>query len=180
MLRAGVNAPPSALGMLRALPTAPSKLRPHLPPCALGKCKHFSPPAYLIRSLGGLVEKKTGESEKAPRPRPKLSHNLLEPRTSRALTAAAAALGPRGPASSMPCPPPSTNPRTDCASAARLGFGTRHAHRVVLLPPAKSAPGISVCKGAWAGEAYVPPVYEWPWRGSWGLEESLLPGGRIK
>lgn len=81
---------------------------PHLSLCALEKCQYFCPPAYLIRGLVGLERKRWGEREKASphtHTHPALLHNLLEQRTSRALTAAVVALGRGDPVPSRPCPP---------------------------------------------------------------------------
>lgn len=46
-------------------PTAPAMAVPPLFPRCIGKCKRFSPSAYLIGGLAGLEKKRQGESEKA-------------------------------------------------------------------------------------------------------------------
>ena len=50
----------------------------------------------------------------------------------------------------------------------RIPAGRRRAQRP---SPRKSAPGLGAAEVP-GGEAHVPAVYEWPCRGSWGLEES--------
>ena len=88
-------------------PQLPRRRLLHFPLRALGKCKH-SPSAYLVRGLAGLEEKR--QKVRRLSPPAKLQHNLLEPCTSRAQTAAVAALRPLDPAPSRPCPPPSAKP----------------------------------------------------------------------
>lgn len=124
-------------------------------------CTPASPWAHLEhasasrpRLTWSMVWRKEKRGETVRRRPPKPAHNLLEPSTSRAPTAAVAARGPCGPTPPRPCP-----------------------QRAVALVPAKSAPGSRGCEGAPAQEAWVPPVYERPregpgdWRRAGGPED---------
>lgn len=125
---------------------------PPFPMCA-GKMQAFIAHSVPCPEAGWASEEKGREKVRwRPHPLPKLSHNLLEPRTSRVLTAAIAALGAHEfeSAQSRPCPRPLGSPQTDSAShlPARLLDLPRTSSGT--SSPQKVPPGSLVAK--------VPPV----------------------
>lgn len=164
----GGCSPPSP-GLSRRL-RAPRSL------CALEKCKPLA-------SQGGarLQKKRRGESEKAfPCPHLQLAHDLLERHTSRAQTTAGAALRPRDPAPSRPCPRPSANPRDPLCllPPAKLPHSPRA--RSGTSSPQKAPPGVVVAKVPRPGRRRFLLFMNGPGEGPGDWRIDCGPGGRIK
>lgn len=108
-----------AQGKLCAFPTTSRDGCSSTFPCVHLKIANTSRPPLTWSVVSMTWKGKDREKVRRLSPPPKLAHNLLEPSTSRAQTAAVAILGPLDPLLSRPCPPPSANPL----------------HGLCLLPP---------------------------------------------